>query len=128
MSEEKVSFDELLIGRLDERSFLSSLIMNSLGKFNELDYFNIVPDETKEITVELLINGKSVSLRSWLEHFEREFDRQVEVKAGELLRQKLNTDEYSSLNDIHNMLKDLKNKIFEKHFPNDSTYREEIGW
>ena len=118
---EKIAIAEII--DWNKRTLLSSAILSSLSQNKDEDY-GIIPGETKELTVELKINGLPVKLRSWFKHLDDELDHMIELEAGKLLRARLGTEDYSAIDDIQNMVKQLRDNLFEKYFPNDPEFKQ----
>src|SRR3954463_7714309 len=94
----------------DQKSWLNTAIMNALGS-DLTDDYGIIPGETKEISVSLIINGKESPLHSFFEHLEKEFDRMLEAEAGNLLRKLIGEDAYKRIDTIKAMVKKCENEL-----------------
>jgi hypothetical protein len=98
--------------RSKENSILSHCIMHTLGRFDEKN--KAIMEEIqrdKEVTVELKLNGRPVSLKSFLMEFERQHERMLAAVAKEAVEKRLG-DVMDKIYDVERFVKDKFREAF----------------
>ena len=100
---------------LSENSLLHNLVLVSLTATLKDEAFSEFLKSTKwkdkdEVDIKFLVEGVELNIEQVLERWESDMDRQIAVKAQELI-----SDKFTNISDfIHNLEKDIKRKVKEE--------------
>lgn len=118
-TKEKVSIEEIC----DHRSVVGHCVLTILTDlFPKHPDFEKFFEEKKEVSVELIIDGEhKVSLRDFLNRFEKHFDRETEKKALSLVQDKMG-EVFNTLNKLNHEIKYKARELFPHLTDDDFRY------